>query len=147
MRLRRVHVGYDAATMQESKGFKGLVMAQLDTRSSEVGTRVLATASSVKRIADELRSDELSHGAAALADRGAETLERIGSYLGKSNGDMLVRDAERFGREQPWAIATTGIVLGLVGSRMLKASAVSRHRDEMRGSSALTVDSYDEYAV
>ncbi|GAC1305127.1 MAG: hypothetical protein NVSMB19_16420 [Vulcanimicrobiaceae bacterium] len=109
-------------------------MGQLDSRASDVGTRVLATASSIKRVADELRSDELSHGAASIADRGAETLERIGSYLNKSNGDTLVRDAERFSREQPWAIATTGIVLGLVGSRMLKASAESRHRDELRSS-------------
>ncbi|GAC1313514.1 MAG: hypothetical protein NVS2B3_15330 [Vulcanimicrobiaceae bacterium] len=111
-------------------------MGQLDSRASEIGTRVLATASSMKRIADELRSDELSHSAASLADRGAQTLERVGTYLNASNGDTLVRDAERFGREQPWAIATTGIVLGLVGSRMLKASAASRHLDE-----------YGEYGV
>lgn len=115
--------------MQESKGFKGLVMGQLDTRSSDVGTRVLATASSVKRIASELRSDDLSHGAASLADRGAAALEKIGTYLDRSSGDTLVRDAERFGRERPWAVATTGIVLGLVGSRMLKASAADRHRN------------------
>ena len=128
--------------MQDSKGFKGLVMGQLDSRASDVGTRVLATASSMKKIADELRSDELSHGAASLADRGAETLQRIGTYLSDSNGDVLVRDAERFGREQPWAIATTGVVLGLVGSRMLKASAASRHRDEYLSSGSYDSDEY-----
>jgi len=128
--------------MQESKGFKGLVMGQLDSRSSDVGTRVLATASSVKRIAEELRGDELSHGAAAVADRGAETLERIGRYLDSSDGETLVRDAERFSREQPWAIATTGVVLGLVGSRMLKASAASRHRNEY-GSEYASLNEYE----
>ncbi len=127
-------------------------MGQVDSRASDVGARVLATASSIKRIADELRADELSHGAAAVADRGAQTLERVGTYLKQSNGDTLVRDAERFGREQPWAIATTGIVLGLVGSRMLKASAVSRHRDEMGRvppytDRAYTDRAYDEYDV
>lgn len=125
--------------MQETKGFKGLVMGQLDSRSSDVGTRVLATATSMKKVADDLRSDQLSHGAASLADRGAATLERVGHYLDRSDGETLVRDAERFGRERPWAVATTGILLGLVGSRMLKASAAARHYDELGLG--------DEYAV
>ncbi len=121
-------------------------MGQLDSRASDVGSRVLATAASVKRIADEMRSDELSHGAASLADKGAETLERVGNYLNGTSGDTLVRDAERFGREQPWAIATTGLVLGLVGSRMLKAAAASRHRDEyVAGTTGYNDYAYDEY--
>ncbi len=98
-------------------------MTQLDNRSSEAGQKVLTTAAHLKTIADQLRSDELTGGAACLADRGAATLERVGHYLDASNGDRLIADAERFGRERPWVLAGAGLALGLAGSRMIKASA------------------------
>ncbi len=116
--------------MNDTKGgLKGLVMGQIDTGSTAAGEKVLATAASLKRVASELRTDELSRGAASLADRGVSNLERLGSYLTKSDGERLVMDAERLGREQPWTMATSGLVLGFIGSRMLKASAARRHRE------------------
>ena len=120
--------------MQDSKGLKGLVMAQLDARSSEAGTRVLASAASLKRIAGDLRSGDSGYGLASLAEGGGERLERFGDYLINADGETLIGDAERLGRERPWTVATMGIVLGLAGSRMLKASAAARARDGRYGS-------------
>ncbi len=120
-------------------------MGQIESRSTAASEKVLATAASLKRIAGELRGDELSQGAASLADRGAESLERLGKYLAASDGERLVMDAERFGRERPWTLATSGLVLGFIGSRMLKVSAVRRHREgEMRSGGEL--DFREDYA-
>lgn len=113
--------------MNESNGgLKGLMMGQLETGSAAAGERVLKTAATLKRIAVDLRADDLGRGAAPLADRGVERLERLGTYLSKSDGTRLVADAERIGRERPWTVATSGLVLGFLGSRMLKASAARR---------------------
>lgn len=109
--------------MKDSQGgLKGLILKQIDTSSSVVGGRLLGSAASLRRIAVELRSDELGRSVAGLADLGVVNLERVGSYLTDSGGDRLMTDAEKFGREQPVAFAATGLVLGIVGSRLIKAS-------------------------
>ena len=91
---------------------------------------MLGSAASLRRIAVELRSDELGRSIAGLADLGVVNLERVGSYLTDSDGDRLMNDVETFGRERPLALAATGLILGIVGSRMLKASASQdRHVD------------------
>ena len=118
--------------MKDSQsGLKGLLLKQIDTSSSVAGERLLGSAASLRRIAVELRSDELGRSIAGLADLGVVNLERVGSYLTDSDGDRLITDVETFGRERPLALAATGLVLGIVGSRILKASASrNRHVDE-----------------
>ncbi len=105
-------------------------MNELDRRASDAGQQVTSTAGHLRKIAEELRGDDLSRPAAQLADRGAQTLEDIGRYLAQSKGDKLLADAERFGRQRPWVLASAGVALGLAGSRMLKASAARRAYNE-----------------
>ena len=88
---------------------------------------MLGSVATLRRIVVELRSDELGRSVAGFADRGVVNLERVGSYLIGSDGDRLVSDVEKFGREQPVALAATGFIFGIVGSRLMKASA-SKHR-------------------
>ncbi|GAC1491499.1 MAG: hypothetical protein NVS3B17_04440 [Vulcanimicrobiaceae bacterium] len=111
-------------------GLKGLVMGQIDHGSTAAGEKVLASAASLRRVAVEMRGDDITRNAAGLTERGVEALERLGSYLVGSDGERLVVDAERLGRERPWAVATSGLVLGFVGSRMLKAAAARRDASE-----------------
>jgi len=110
-------------------------MNELDRRASDAGQQVSSTAGHLRKIAEELRTDDLSRPAAQLADRGAQTLEDIGRYLAQSKGDKLLADAERFGRQRPWVLASAGVALGLAGSRMLKASAARRAHDHEDGGS------------
>ena len=119
--------------MKDSQGgLKGLLLNQIDMSSTEAGERLLQSAASLRRIAVELRGDGLGRAVAGLADRGVVNLERVGTYLTDSNGNRLVTDAERFGRERPFALAASGLILGIVGSRVIKASA-SRHRRDDEG--------------
>lgn len=119
--------------MKDSQGgLKALLLNQIDTSSTEAGERLLQSAASLRRIAVELRGDGLGRAVAGLADRGVVNLERVGTYLTDSNGNRLVTDAERFGRERPFALAASGLILGIVGSRVIKASS-SRHRRDDEG--------------
>ena len=109
--------------MKDSRtGLKGLLLNQVDTSSNVVGKRLLGSAGTLRRIAVELRSDELGRSIAGLADLGVVNLERVGTYLVDSDGDRFVTDVEKFGRERPFALAASGLVLGIVGSRIIKAS-------------------------
>lgn len=89
----------------------------------------------MRRIAVELRADDLGRSVAGLADLGVVNLERVGSYLTDSDGDRLVSDVEKFGREKPLALAATGLILGIVGSRMIKASASQNNRADASSTS------------
>lgn len=107
---------------------KSFLTKQLDERSTQIGERVGATADDLRRIGTELQSSTGVGGAAALANRGADYIERIGTYLRESNGDELIADLEDFARERPWAIAGAAVVAGLAASRFVKSSSIRRYR-------------------
>ena len=87
----------------------------------------------MRSVGEHLRS-EGKDKPAELADKAATRVAELGDYLKRSDGDALLRDAERFGRERPWAVMAGGLVLGIAASRFLKASSSRRYQD--MGSSA-----------
>ncbi len=117
-------VASDAASKSRS-----FISAQLDDRSTQIGTTVSATAGDLRRIADELRTNETVPGSADLAERGATFIDRIGTYLTDADGEQLIADAENFARQRPWVVAGAALVAGFAASRVLKASSIQRYRD------------------
>lgn len=113
----------DAASQSRS-----LVSAQLDERTTQIGTAISSTARDLRRIAEDLRTSETVSGSAELASRGADTIDRIGQYLQNSDGDQLIADAEAFARERPWAVTLAALAAGFAASRVLKASSSRRYR-------------------
>lgn len=107
---------------------KTFLSRQLDDRSTQLGRQVSSTAGDLRTIGDQLRQSETSAAAAGLADRGAEFVERIGTYLQDSDSDRLIADLEDFARERPWAVASAALVLGFAASRVLKSSSSKRYR-------------------
>jgi hypothetical protein len=113
----------DAASQSRS-----FLSAQLDERTTQFGTTVSSTATDLRRIADELRANQTVPGAADLAMRGADAIDRVGQYLCNSDADRLIADAESFARERPWAVAVAALTTGFAISRVLKASSSRRYR-------------------
>ena len=109
---------------------KTFLIAQLGSQSSEAGTKVLATSERLKAVAEQLKGDDLTRPVAPIAARGAQSLERVGRYLCDADGMQLLADADRFGRERPWVLASAGIALGLASSRALKLSTARRTRPD-----------------
>ncbi len=100
---------------------------QVEIRSTDFGRRFRTTAQTLHTIAEQLRNDATTHATADFADRGADIIDRIGSYFENSDVDVLMAGAEDFSRDRPWAVATIGIATGLLASRLLKSTAARRH--------------------
>ena len=106
---------------------RGRVSEEVDRRSTQVGEQVRTNASDVRSFADQLR-EQGKDAPARYVEQAADRAERVGGYLEESDGDRILHDVEDFGRRNPWAIATGGLILGFVASRMLKASSSDRYR-------------------
>jgi hypothetical protein len=106
---------------------KGRLKEQVDQRSTDAGRQITTTASDVRSVAEELRTQG-KDTPARYADQAADRVERAGQWLENADGDQILRDVEDFARRNPWAVAAGGLVLGLAASRFLKASSGERYR-------------------
>jgi hypothetical protein len=100
---------------------------QIDQRSTEFGERVSTTADDIRTVGQQLR-EQGKDQPAKVADKAAQHVERLGSWLKESDSDRLLSDVEDFGRKQPWAFALGGLALGVAASRFLKASSTQRYQ-------------------
>jgi hypothetical protein len=117
---------------QEAAGqAKSRVREQVDQRSTEAAEKVQTTAQDIRHVGGELRTQGKDQPA-KLAEQVAGRVESVGSYLQRSDGDKILRDAEDFGRRQPWVVALGGAVLGFAASRVLKASSEGRYEQSRR---------------
>jgi hypothetical protein len=111
---------------------RGRLGDQVDQRSTQAGERIAGTASDVRSIAEQLRSQG-KDGPAALADQVAGQADRVGDYLKGASGDRILRDVEDVARRQPLLVAAAGLALGFAASRLLKASSSRRYQAGSQG--------------
>jgi hypothetical protein len=104
------------------------VRDEVDTRSTQAGEQAETVANDVRSVGEHLRA-EGKDKPAELADKAAARVADLGDYLKRSDGDAILRDVERFGRDRPWAVMAGGVVLGIAASRFLKASSSRRYHE------------------
>jgi ElaB/YqjD/DUF883 family membrane-anchored ribosome-binding protein len=97
----------------------------VDSRSTEMGSQMTSAARAVRSASDDLRQQG-STTAATLVDAMADGAQRLGSYMESTDADSLLRDAEAFARRRPWLTAGAAATIGLLASRLLKASSARR---------------------
>ncbi len=113
---------------QEAAGqAQEMMREQVDQRSTEAGEKISGTAHDLRSVGEELRNQG-KDAPAKFADRGAEQIEKVGSYLSESDVDRVLSDVEDFGRRQPLAVLAGGLVIGMAAARFLKASSRDRYR-------------------
>ena len=112
-----------AQEVKEQAG--GRLKGEVDRRSTDAGERVHAHAQALRSTADQLRQQGQDAPAKA-AEQMAERVQRVGSYLQRSDGERILDDVEDFARRNPWAVVAGGIVVGIAASRFLKASSIER---------------------
>ena len=105
------------------------VRDEVDTRSTQFGEQAETVATDVRSVGEHLRS-EGKDKPAELADKAAARVADLGDYLKRSDGDAILRDVERFGRQRPWAVMAGGLALGIAASRFLKASSSRRYHEQ-----------------
>lgn len=108
---------------------KGVVIGQIDQRSTEYGDTIVTHATNLRQLGDSLRNQG-QDASAKLADKAADKLEQLGYYLCETDGERIVADMERLARRQPLLTLGAGILAGALAARLLKASAAERYRDE-----------------
>jgi hypothetical protein len=99
---------------------------QVDSRSTQVGEQVSATAAAVRSVSQQLQEQGQDLPAQIIA-QAAGKAEQVGQYLRTTCADQFLHDVEDFGRRQPWTVIAGGIALGFLGARFLKASSQSRY--------------------
>jgi hypothetical protein len=120
-------VGQVQEQAEQAKGQARQRLSQeLSTRSSQAGEQVRDTAQAIRETGQSLRKQGKT-GPAQTMDRVADQVERLGSYLSQADGNRMLRDVERFARQQPWAFTVGGVVAGFFASRFLKASSTQRY--------------------
>ena len=105
------------------------VRDEVDTRSTQAGQQAETVASDVRSVGEHLRSEGRDKPA-ELAEQAAARVADLGDYLKRSDGDAILRDVERIGRDKPWAVMAGGVVLGIAASRFLKASSSRRYHEQ-----------------
>jgi ElaB/YqjD/DUF883 family membrane-anchored ribosome-binding protein len=120
-------VGQVQEQAEQAKGQARQRLSQeLSTRSSHAGEQVRDTAHAIRETGQSLRKQGKS-GPAQTMDRVADQADRVASYLTEADGNRMLRDVERFARQQPWAFTIGGVVAGFFASRFLKASSTQRY--------------------
>jgi hypothetical protein len=110
----------------QTNDFKSYVTKQLQRRFSQYGGRIRTTGETVRTVAAQLRGDPTTAPAADFADRGADFIDRIGAYVEETPVDRMIADAEALSRRPPWVLASAGIAVGILTSRLLKSTAARR---------------------
>ena len=113
-----------AGVEQAKSSASSLIRSQVDERSSQLGEQLHGAVQALRQ-AEQTMEQEGTPGR-QMVDRTATQVERTARYLSESDGRRILNDLEGLGRRNPWAVIGSGIVLGFVGARFLKASSSRR---------------------
>lgn len=106
---------------------KGVVIDQIDRRTTDVGNVVGGHVENLRSIGDSLRNQG-QESTARLVDMAADRLNQVSAYLTQTDGDRIVHDLENVARAQPLITAAAGLVFGVTAARLLKTGATQRYR-------------------
>jgi hypothetical protein len=105
---------------------RGVILDQIDRGTTVVGSRVREHVANVRTMSGSLRAQGYS-ATAGLVEAAADKMDRFSSYLIDNDGERVVHDLEDIARDQPILTAGLGFLMGLLGARLLKASARDRY--------------------
>jgi ElaB/YqjD/DUF883 family membrane-anchored ribosome-binding protein len=96
------------------------VETRVDTGLDRAGDMLDQLASAVRRTSNEMRDQQPQ--IANIAETAASQTERAARYLRETDMQGVIRQADRFAREQPAVFLGGAVMLGLLAARFLKAS-------------------------
>jgi hypothetical protein len=116
---------------------RGMVRAQLEERSTQVGDQIGSASQTLRQVADQARMDG-NDQQARLAEHAAQRSERVSHYLIETDADQILNEIEDVARRQPWLVAGAGLLVGFAFARGLKASSGQRYENRYAGSHSPT---------
>lgn len=103
--------------------------SQLSSQKDRAVDSLGTVADALRQTGKHLRESD-QQGIAQYADKAAERVEQFSGQLRGKDVQEIVRDVERYARQQPALFLGGAFVLGLLGARFLKSTA---QRDENGG--------------
>ncbi len=114
----------------QAKEQAGQVVDQAKQQAtSQLSSQKDRAADSLGTVADALRQtgkhlhENDQHGLEHYANKAAERVEQVSGQLREKDVQEIVRDVERYARQQPAIVLGGAFVLGLLGARFLKSTA------------------------
>ncbi|MGI8856321.1 MAG: hypothetical protein ACR2JW_11265 [Thermomicrobiales bacterium] len=107
--------------------------SQIASRKDQAVDSLGTVAEALRHTGEHLRQND-QHGIAQYTDKAAERVEQFTDTLRGKDVQTIVRDVERYARQQPAVVLGGAFVLGLLGARFLKSTA-QRGDDEQGGGS------------
>jgi len=105
--------------------------SQLDSRKNQAVDSLDTVAHALRQTSQHLRESNQAP-IAQYADKAAERLEQFSTQMRGKDVQTMVRDVERYARQQPAIFLGGAFALGLLGARFLKSTA-QREDDESGG--------------
>jgi ElaB/YqjD/DUF883 family membrane-anchored ribosome-binding protein len=105
--------------------------SQLSTQKDRAVDSLGTVADALRQTGKHLRESD-QQGIAQYADKAAERVEQFSGQLRGKDVQEIVRDVERYARQQPALFLGGAFVLGLLGARFLKSTA--QREDDSDGS-------------
>jgi hypothetical protein len=102
---------------QATQQARGRVRDEVDRRSTDAGQQASSMADAFRQSAQHLR-EQGKDGVAKPVEQVADRVQSAGSWLERSSGDDILRDAEEFGRSKPMVVLAGGAVVGFALSRL-----------------------------
>lgn len=93
---------------------------RVDTGLARAGDMLDQVASAVRRSGEQMRDQQPQ--VADIAETAAQQVDRASRFLHETDMNGLIREAEGFARQQPAVFIGGALALGLIASRLLKAS-------------------------
>jgi hypothetical protein len=106
---------------------RGVIMDQIDRGTTMVGSRVREHVVNIRTMSGSLRGQGFT-ATAELVDVAGNKMDQFSSYLIDNDGERVVHDLEELARKQPIFTVGLGFLIGLLGARVLKASARDRYQ-------------------
>jgi hypothetical protein len=107
--------------------------SQLDARKNQAVDSLGTVAQALRQTGQQLRQNDQGM-IAQYADKAAERVEQFTGQLRNKDVQTVVRDVERYARQQPAVFLGGAFVLGLLGARFLKSTAQREDDSEDGGS-------------
>jgi hypothetical protein len=99
------------------------VSSRLDMGKEYLAETVTGVATALRKSGQQLREEGTPPMLAQYAERGADQIERFGTYLSQRNANDIVTDVEAFARRQPMVFASGAFALGMLAVRFLRSGS------------------------
>jgi len=103
---------------------KSTATRQADSQRARAAMTLRGAADAMRQVSDRIRQDEPS--VASVTAMAADRTQDVARYLQQTDVNEMIRGVEDFARRQPLLFLGGAFALGLLGSRLLKASMPSQ---------------------